>query len=444
MRPTSLNATTFALLVGDILIFATSLVLALTIREFAIPNASFLFSHTLPFVLLLIVWLGIFVIGGMYDQTYLRIKRSIGSTLFMLQAIGTSAAVLMFYLLSGLVVTPKTNLALFVVIFTILIWIWRKVFFTHIKPSTQSAIFIGDQSDSPVYLQKDNMLGISMVDEMSWKEFSTKRNLAIDAIIVDTSSNAFEEHALTVQEHVFNGTRLIDLTNLNERVYGSVNLDSVENNWLLEYMEPPTRLYLVTKRLLDVIAGVLLACVLLLVIPFVAVGQLLTEKHVSLFFSQKRIGKKGEPFTMYKLRSMSVSDGDTWSTKNHDRITSTGKVIRALRVDELPQAINVLKGEMSLVGPRALMPSEQTTMEEHSDLYRMRLFTTPGITGWAQISMPHAPANKAEALERLGYDLYYIQHASMLFDMLIILKTLKTIVLKTGLRAPLAKRKSMT
>ena len=155
-----------------------------------------------------------------------------------------------------------------------------------------------------------------------------------------------------------------------------------------------------------------------------------------IFFKQQRVGKDGKIFTLIKFRSMTTDaekDGAKWAKENDQRVTRIGRIIRKLRIDEVPQMWNVLKGEMSFVGPRPERPEFVKELSEKIPYYEQRHTVQPGITGWAQINYPYG-ASIEDALEKLKYDLYYIKHMCVLLDLYIILKTVKTILFREGSR----------
>ncbi|MCY4523648.1 MAG: sugar transferase [Halobacteriovoraceae bacterium] len=153
-----------------------------------------------------------------------------------------------------------------------------------------------------------------------------------------------------------------------------------------------------------------------------------------VIYSQTRIGERGRKFTLYKFRTMFVGtdkDKNLWVQKNDARVTKMGKILRIMRMDELPQFWNVLKGDMSFIGPRPEMLELNYKIEKHVPYYNLRYLLKPGITGWAQVLYPYA-ASIEDALEKLQYDLYYIKNYSLLLDISIFLKTIKVVLLGKG------------
>ena len=186
------------------------------------------------------------------------------------------------------------------------------------------------------------------------------------------------------------------------------------------------------KRMADL---VLSAVLLFLTAPFIAVSAVIIwlEDRGPIFYSQQRSGWLGRPFTVYKLRTMSVQSGNApaqWTQVDDQRITGIGNVLRKLRLDELPQLLSVIKGEMSLIGPRPERPELEHQLELSIPHYRKRHWMRPGLSGWAQVSAPYASSIEDSDL-KLSYDLYYLRHFSTWLDLVILFRTIKT-VLKAG------------
>ena len=186
------------------------------------------------------------------------------------------------------------------------------------------------------------------------------------------------------------------------------------------------------KRMADLVVAVVL---LLLTAPLIAIAAMLIwlEDHGPIFYSQQRSGWLGRPFTVWKLRTMKVQpDGAPaeWTKVGDQRITSVGGMLRRVRLDELPQLLNVLNGEMSLIGPRPERPEFEHKLELSIPHYRKRHWMRPGLSGWAQVCAPYASSIEDSDL-KLSYDLYYLRHFSTWLDLVILFRTVKT-VLKAG------------
>ena len=172
---------------------------------------------------------------------------------------------------------------------------------------------------------------------------------------------------------------------------------------------------------------------LLFLVPIISIGNLLNNKG-TLFYTQLRVGKKGEEFKIIKFRSMipdAEKNGVVWAQNNDRRVTRFGRILRKTRLDEVPQFINVLKGEMSLIGPRPERPEFVEKLENEIPYYSMRHVVKPGLTGWAQVMHPYA-STVNDQREKLMYDLYYIKERNLLLDFKIIVKTISTILFFRG------------
>ncbi|MBE0424326.1 MAG: exopolysaccharide biosynthesis polyprenyl glycosylphosphotransferase, partial [Lutibacter sp.] len=192
-------------------------------------------------------------------------------------------------------------------------------------------------------------------------------------------------------------------------------------------------LYLAFRRVLDVFFSIIGILFFLFLIPFVFVGNLFANKG-KLLYTQKRIGKRGEKFRIIKFRTMVVNaeeNGAEWAQKNDSRVTAFGRILRKARVDEIPQFINVLKGEMSLIGPRPERPEFVRMLEKELPFYAIRHVVKPGLTGWAQVMYPYAHTVDDQH-KKLMYDLYYIKERNLLMDLKIVIKTISTILFFRG------------
>ncbi|GAG01180.1 unnamed protein product, partial [marine sediment metagenome] len=189
-------------------------------------------------------------------------------------------------------------------------------------------------------------------------------------------------------------------------------------------------LVLKLKRLIDIIIS---SIILLISLPLWPIISLLikTNSRGPVFYTQKRVGKNESLFSLHKFRSMidkAEEDEPVWADENDKRITLVGKILRKLHLDELPQFWNVIKGEMSLVGPRPERPEFVEELKKKIPYYSLRHFMKPGITGWAQVNYPYASSLK-DSREKMEYDLYYVYHMNLLFDVRIFLRTAQKILL---------------
>lgn len=193
------------------------------------------------------------------------------------------------------------------------------------------------------------------------------------------------------------------------------------------------KLYVYYTRFFDVVFSLVGLIGFFMLVPFLWIVNLFANKG-SFFYSQERVGKNGVPFTIYKMRTMvqnAEQNGAVFATTNDSRITPFGKFLRKTRLDELPQFINVLKGDMAIIGPRPERPVFVDQIAASIPLYQTRHVIKPGLTGWAQVNYPYG-SNLEDSLMKLRYDLYYIKHRSLFLDVNIVVKTLSTVLFFRG------------
>lgn len=234
------------------------------------------------------------------------------------------------------------------------------------------------------------------------------------------------------------GVHVNEVSSFLERETGRIDLRSTNPSWLIfsDGFTSGRRISSVLKRMFDIAASLILLIIALPLILLGAIAVKLDSKGPA-FFRQTRVGLFGQPFQLVKLRSMRTdaeADGKAkWAEKDDPRVTSVGKWIRLLRIDELPQIWSVLKGDMSFVGPRPERPEFVADLEEKLVYYSERHMVKPGITGWAQINYPYG-ASLQDARAKLEYDLYYAKNYTPFLDILILLQTLRVVLWPEGAR----------
>jgi exopolysaccharide biosynthesis polyprenyl glycosylphosphotransferase len=234
--------------------------------------------------------------------------------------------------------------------------------------------------------------------------------------------------------------RGVDVTRmpiLYEEMTSRVPVQHLESDWIIRSFVDGLHvsgIYELTKRLLDIIGALFGLIIFVVLLPFLAFA-VWVDTGSPVFYSQDRLGRGGTRFKIYKFRSMrqdSEMEGGPFTTMENDpRVTRVGKFLRRSRLDELPQFWSVLRGEMSLVGPRAERPSLVTEYQRQIPFYRARLLVKPGLTGWAQINYGYV-SSVTDTVVKLEYDLYYIKHRNLAMDVSIILRTIGTVVRRTG------------
>jgi sugar transferase (PEP-CTERM system associated) len=233
------------------------------------------------------------------------------------------------------------------------------------------------------------------------------------------------------------GIEIVDLPSFFERETGQIQLESLNPSWMI-FSDGFHRGSIkdITKRLFDIVAS---SALLLITLPIMFITAMLIwlESSGPILYRQERVGEYGGPFQVLKFRSMRVDaerDGvPQWAKKQDDRATRIGRVIRKMRIDELPQVFNVLRGDMSFVGPRPERPYFVNELTDQIPYYPTRHTVKPGITGWAQIRYPYG-ATTDDAIQKLQYDLYYVKNHTLFLDLVILLQTAQVILFGKGAR----------
>jgi len=266
----------------------------------------------------------------------------------------------------------------------------------------------------------------------------TVRQLRIDEVIVAVRQQRGGILPLrSLLDCRLNGVQVTDLARYFERVHGQVPIESLKVSWLIYgHGFRQSILRCIVKRFFDIIAS---ASLIAITAPVALLAALLiaAEGPGPVIYRQERVGYRGRTFTVYKLRSMSQDaekDGKArWAAPNDSRVTRVGRLIRRARIDELPQLFNVLKGEMSFVGPRPERPEFVAMLTEQIPFYAVRHSVKPGVTGWAQVRYSYG-ATVEQSVRKLEYDLYYVKNHTLLLDLFIMLETLRVVLLGEGAR----------
>lgn len=233
------------------------------------------------------------------------------------------------------------------------------------------------------------------------------------------------------------GVRILDYPTFFELVTGKIPVEHINPSWLVQssgFLITPFIRYL--KKVLDLMFSSVLLAICLPFFPLIALMIKLDSPGPVLYF-QQRVGLNGKVFTIYKFRSMARDSekgtGASWASENDPRVTRIGAFIRKTRIDELPQLFNVLKGDMSFIGPRPERPEFVDQISQVTPYYAERHAIKPGITGWAQVMYPYG-ASLGDSVEKLRYDLYYINNLSIFLELLIVFETIKIVLFRRGSR----------
>jgi exopolysaccharide biosynthesis polyprenyl glycosylphosphotransferase len=300
--------------------------------------------------------------------------------------------------------------------------------FTLLKSASfRDAEVVGVATDDPV--AGGRIVGSpAEVDQLALRHDVTDVIVALDG--AGDIDDQWVQRLLRCQE---SGAHVVRLAQLYEDTLGRVPVDHVSSSWLLTNFFDVAKFRdasPLAKRFFDIAVATLLGAGGLMLAPIIALA-IVIDGGRPVLYRQERLGRGGRPFQITKFRTMrhdAEPDGQAqWSTPNDQRVTTVGRLLRRTRLDELPNLIAVLKGQMSMVGPRPERPSFVEQLEREVPSYRARLIVAPGLTGWAQVNWAYGDSVR-DAAVKLEYDLYYIKHQSIWFDALILLRTVGTIL----------------
>ncbi|MBI1877120.1 MAG: sugar transferase [Chloroflexi bacterium] len=338
---------------------------------------------------------------------------------------------------------------LLVISLTIILWRWTYATLSNLLPLQHRVLIVGGGARGrslACVLNQDTKLnyrvlgyvddavisGLVYDDLPVWGRASDlsrlTRQLQVHEIVVAIERDLEKDLFQCLIECQANGVRVSLLPDLYEKLYRKIPIEHIDPSWALHVIQDRpvfNRLQLAVKRLLDL--GLVLVGLpfLMLVLPVVALAIRL-DSPGPIFYYQTRCGRAGKPFSIFKFRTMSVNaekDGQArWATQSDSRITRVGRFLRKTRLDELPQLLNVLRGEMSLVGPRPERPEFVEMLQQEIPFYRTRLMVKPGLTGWAQIHYDYGNSVE-DALTKLQYDFYYLRYWSVWLDLYTIFQT---------------------
>jgi len=443
------------LLLGDFVV--TGLALLIALYFWAAGDAwmdfSIEFIRTRPpfwYFLLPVLWLILMI--ELYDL------RRAGSVVETLKGIGLAVLVcgllyLLAYFTSEPNSLPRIGVAAFIVIVAVLEFIWR---FIYIKLFTRNRLLrqvliigagkagstlvnifnahrskpfnlVGLIDDDPgkvgTFMEGFEILGTSQ-DLLTLIEEHEVSDLVL-AIMGKMDDDTFQA-ILTAQEA---GITLTSMAETYEEMLGRVPINLLEADWVIRsFVEKVNTgtIYRFTKRALDMFGGLVGMLILILILPFIALFMVI-DSGLPIFYKQERLGRGGNPYTIYKFRTMrkdAEKNGEIQVTSKRDpRITHFGHLLRKMHIDEIPQFINVLQGNMSLVGPRSERADLVAIYQKEIPFYRARLLVKPGMTGWAQINHDYAETVEQTAI-KLEYDLYYIEHRNFFMDLVIMIRTM--------------------
>ena len=427
-----LNLRKILLFFGDIFLLYFSLFLTVFLGFLDEFNTVVFLDHLLPFSILYSFWLIIFYIFGLYDLNIIRTKINLYQRLSGGLFIGFITGVIFFYLVPFFNLTPKTNLVLNVIIFGILFWAWRKLFYFLFSAYLLNKVaLLGDKlkvEEISEEISRRPYLGYkltSIIDRDEDDIESKIQELGIDTLIVAEDLKSNPKVLKSLYRCLSARINFMDFSKAYELICQKIPVNSININWFLENLKEGDKgFYDKLKKMVDLILSVLILIITSPLLPLIALSIKLEDRG-PILYKQERVGKDRKPFLLFKFRSMRVDaekENAIWAEVDDPRVTKTGRFLRKTHLDELPQMINIIKGDISLVGPRPERPEFVQQLEKQIPHYHLRHLIKPGFSGWAQIKFRYG-RSVMDSLEKFQYDLYYLKNRSIVLDLGILLKT---------------------
>lgn len=437
------------LLVGDVLVFALSLWLTLALRYLETPSAYLISLHVAPFSILFIVWLIVFFLAGLYGKHTRLFRSHLLSTIVTTQTVNLLLAALFFFFIPAFGIAPKTILVLYLLVSSIFIVIWRALVFSRMRALRRlRGVLIASGPDAKTLADEVNgdarypFAFEYVIDtkhapshEVIQQACRVVEEDGLAFLVVDFSDAALSAALPIVYDAAFQKKRfaLVDVTELYQEIFDRVPLSFVNYEWVLGNLAR-SRTYDSLKRAIDIVLAACAGLFSLLLYPFVMLAIKLDDGG-SIFIRQYRVGRYQQPIHVLKFRSMNGNDSGDDVLKSKHVVTRVGRVLRRLRIDEIPQLWNILKGDLSFVGPRPELPALAAHYSARIPYYNARYLLAPGLTGWAQIKHdqhPHHGTDVLETKEKLSYDLYYFRRRSLFLDIYILLQTVRIVLTARG------------
>jgi len=439
------------LLIGDVIIFAVSLWATLALRYLEAPSSELFTTHLLPFSFLFAAWVAVFFLAGLYGRHTRLFRSRLAATILYTQMVNIGLAALFFFSIPAFGLAPKTILLLYLVVSFVLIFFWRIGLYPHLRsrrrlkgvliasgPDAKAlALEVASDARYPFAFEYVIDTARAASHEVIQQACRVAEEDDVAFLVVDFSDRAVSAALPIIYDAAFHKRRfaLLDAATLYEEVFEREPLSLVQYEWILANVSA-SRIYDVLKRVIDILCAALGALVSLIFYPFIILAIKLDDGG-QIFIVQERVGRFQKPIRIYKFRSMSGNDEGNYGAGGKSTLTVTrvGYWLRLLRLDEFPQLWNVLRGDLSLVGPRPELPALAAQYNARIPYYNARYLIAPGLTGWAQVRHdrdPHHGTDIVETKTKLSFDLYYLAHRSLLLDIFILLQTVRIFVTARG------------
>jgi exopolysaccharide biosynthesis polyprenyl glycosylphosphotransferase len=434
-------------LLGDILVLHLSLAITLFIRYRLIDGiegiSPYWRLHWLYFVGVFIIFLIIFYINNLYSLREMSSAKLFAKKTLRSVIAACILSALYFYLYPRIDIAPKTNLIIFALSSLTAFLVWRRLAYWLLSSKNwqNKLVILGydDKIEALVAQLKDRPgLGYQSViifkdpsDLIDRQEELKKSNIRL--VVLNDNIEMNQELQTILLKMLEYKISFLSYPDFYEQINAKIPVETIKSDWFLDNLKEGEKNYFDTfKNLSDRVMATIFFIISLIFWPLLALIIKLESKG-PVIFKQTRTGKNGKQFKLYKFRSMRVDNNDGGMTiANDQRITKLGKFLRSSRLDEIPQLINILKGNMSFIGPRPERPELIADLSKLIPFYNTRLIIKPGLTGWDQISGEYHSPSPEDTMTKLQNDLYYIKHRSLYLDITIILKTIATVLARRG------------
>jgi len=371
-------------------------------------------------------------------------KKKLPSLVLKVQIFNLFVAGLFFFFIPYFGISPKTNLVIYLAVSFWLLYFWRLIFAKIPNRGTDRQALLIGSSQEIVELKNEvngNHYGFKFFKHLDQKTNANDLHLEIENIIerenysevvIDFNDRELFDALSVLNKVAFRGVKVFDANLLYEEIFGRIPLSCLKEDWVFEKISIVSKpIYDFLKRIFDFcLAFILFILSLIFYLPVIIAIKL--EDGGKIFIVQERAGKGGKVVKLRKFRSMIKSEDGVWLAESGNRVTGIGRIIRKFRIDELPQLWNVLRGDISLIGPRPDILGLEKRLKIEIPYYSVRYMVKPGLSGWAQVRQDIIPQSIAETKDRLSYDLYYIKNRSVSLDISITLRTIKTVISRAG------------
>ncbi len=436
------------LVIGDISMLYLALYLALMTRYGKEFTPAIWNDHVFPFTVSFVMWIALFYVAGLYERRTAANNYAFYSSVVTTVTTALIATIVLFYLIPAFGITPKTNLIAMGMIFFVLFLAWRHGYNILIRSPRLShpIMFIGSNKEMRAvieHIRAHPQLGYHATMVVEHPRDAQELIDLIQEYNIDTLVYAQHDmensNASGMSKILYTlfplGITIVDLPTFYARVTNKIPVSIIGEVWFFENLIESEKSFFETeKRMFDAVCALIGSIIALPFLPLVAI-LIRIDSAGPIFYTQLRMGKNNVPFRLVKFRTMvenAEQGGVQWTQAKDARITKIGRFLRKTRIDELPQFWNVLRGNMSFVGPRPERPEFVAKLEQEIPHYQMRHLVKPGLTGWAQIHQPLGGASVPDSIEKLQYDLYYIKNRSFIIDLDILAKTVLVILRREG------------